>query len=62
MLFRAICGLIKPTSGEIRVNGKRLHKEISFPESVGVIIESPGFGVTIPVLKILKCWLVLKIK
>ena len=43
MLFRAICGLIKPTSGEIRVNGKRLHKEISFPESVGVIIESPGF-------------------
>lgn len=43
MLFRAICGLIKPTSGEIRINGKTLHKDRSFPESVGVIIESPGF-------------------
>lgn len=43
MLFRAVCGLIKPTTGEIQIGGKRLHKEISFPESVGVIIESPGF-------------------
>lgn len=43
MLFRAICGLIKPTSGEVRINGKTLHRDISFPESVGVIIESPGF-------------------
>jgi ABC-2 type transport system ATP-binding protein len=43
MLCRAICGLIKPTSGEIKINGKTLHKDISFPESVGVIIESPGF-------------------
>ncbi|WP_054949329.1 ATP-binding cassette domain-containing protein [Numidum massiliense] len=43
MLFRAICGLIKPTSGEIQINGKTLHKDISFPDSVGVIIESPGF-------------------
>lgn len=43
MLFRAICGLIKPTSGEIIINGKVLHKDISFPESVGVLIEKPGF-------------------
>ncbi|ADY54481.1 ABC transporter related protein [Syntrophobotulus glycolicus DSM 8271] len=43
MLFRAICGLIKPTSGEVRMNNKVLHKDISFPESVGAIIESPGF-------------------
>ncbi|MFD2368747.1 ATP-binding cassette domain-containing protein [Brevibacillus sp. GCM10020057] len=43
MLFRAICGLIKPTAGSITINGKQLHKDISFPESVGVIIESPGF-------------------
>lgn len=43
MLFRAICGLIKPTSGRIKINGKILHKDISFPKSVGVIIESPGF-------------------
>lgn len=43
MLFRAVCGLIKPTAGTITINGKQLHKDISFPESVGVIIESPGF-------------------
>jgi ABC-2 type transport system ATP-binding protein len=43
MLFRAVCGLIKPTAGEIKVEGKTLHREISFPERVGAIIESPGF-------------------
>lgn len=43
MLFRAICGLIKPTTGSVTINGKQLHKDISFPESVGVLIESPGF-------------------
>ena len=43
MLFRAVCGLIKPTSGQIKIKGKILHKDISFPESVGVIIEKPGF-------------------
>lgn len=43
MLFRAICGLITPTEGEIIIDGKRLHKDISFPESVGVLIENPGF-------------------
>lgn len=43
MLFRALCGLIKPTSGEIYINGKLLGKEIIFPDSCGVIIEVPGF-------------------
>ncbi|WP_223066069.1 ATP-binding cassette domain-containing protein [Paenibacillus caui] len=43
MLFRAISGLIKPSTGEIIVQGKTLHKDCSFPESIGVIIESPGF-------------------
>lgn len=43
MLFREICGLIKPTMGTIKINGKELHKDISFPESIGVIIENPGF-------------------
>ncbi|AEB76818.1 ATP-binding cassette domain-containing protein [Clostridium botulinum] len=43
MLFRAICGLIKPTTGQVFVDGKELHKDISFPESLGVTIEGPGF-------------------
>ena len=40
MLLRAIAGLIFPTEGEIRIEDKLLHKDISFPPSVGVIIEN----------------------
>lgn len=43
MLMRAICGLILPTSGYVEVDGKIVGKDISFPESVGVLIENPGF-------------------
>ncbi len=43
MLFRAICGLIKPTSGQVKIDGKLLGKDIGFPQSCGVIIESCGF-------------------
>lgn len=34
---------IKPTSGVIKIDNKTLHKDMSFPESIGVIIEYPGF-------------------
>ncbi len=40
MLLRAIAGLIYPTSGKIIFDDKVLHKDISFPPSVGVIIEN----------------------
>lgn len=43
MLFRAICGLIKLTEGEIEVFSKKIRQDVSFPESLGVIIESIGF-------------------
>ena len=43
MLMRAICGLIKPTKGEIIINDKTLGKDMSFPESVGALIENPAF-------------------
>ena len=43
MLMRAICGLITPTEGEVIIDGKPLGKGNSFPESIGVLIESPGF-------------------
>lgn len=42
MLFRAICGLIKPTSGSVAIDGKRIGKDISFPKDLGVIIENSG--------------------
>lgn len=43
MLMRAVCGLIQLTEGEIIINGETLHKEISFPRSVGALIETPSF-------------------
>ncbi len=43
MLMRLICGLIKPTSGQVIINGEILGKDISFPRSVGVLIENPSF-------------------
>ncbi|MGO5175376.1 ATP-binding cassette domain-containing protein [Ruminococcus sp. LCP21S3_E8] len=43
MLMRAICGLILPTSGCVKIDGKVIGKDISFPESVGALIENPGF-------------------
>jgi len=43
MLLRAIAGLIRPTSGEVVVNNKVLHKDISFPPNMGLLIEKPKF-------------------
>lgn len=39
MLLRAVCGLIFPTDGTVEIDGQILHKDISVPPSVGVIIE-----------------------
>ena len=33
MLMRAICGLIKPTSGKIFIDGKQLGRDIEFPQA-----------------------------
>ncbi len=43
MLIRAICGLIFPSSGEIAIDGEIIGRDISFPRSIGVLIESPAF-------------------
>ena len=43
MLFRAICGLIKITTGEIYFNDFKLHRDGSYAPNVGVIIETPSF-------------------
>ena len=41
--MKCICGLIKPTSGEVKVAGKTVGKDVDIPEDIGVIIETPGF-------------------
>ena len=43
MLMRAMSGLLIPDSGSVIINGKTLHKDISFPESIGILIENPSF-------------------
>jgi ABC-2 type transport system ATP-binding protein len=43
MLMRAICGLIHPTEGSIKIDEKLMGADISFPESAGILIENPGF-------------------
>lgn len=43
MILKAILGLVKIDSGNIIVNGKKIRKDISFPQNTGFIIEYPGF-------------------
>ena len=43
VLLKSICGLVIPTSGEVRVWGQLIGKDVDFPENIGFIIESPGF-------------------
>ena len=43
MLLRMIAGLIKPTKGEVYIDEKLLHRDIDFPENIGVMIENPEF-------------------
>ena len=43
ILMKCICGFVKPNSGEILVDGKRIGKDCNFPQNAGIIIETPGF-------------------
>ncbi|MEA4897771.1 MAG: ATP-binding cassette domain-containing protein [Christensenellaceae bacterium] len=42
MLIRCICGLIRPTSGTITVDGARVVDGV-IPKNLGAIVETPGF-------------------
>jgi len=43
MLMRIIAGLILPTGGRILIDGEELGKDITFPRSIGILIENPAF-------------------
>lgn len=40
MLLRAIAGLLVPDGGSVVIDGKVLHKDMSFPPSIGIVIEN----------------------
>ncbi len=42
MLFRAVSGLIFPTSGTVEVFGRVIGKDVSFPERLGLVLENIG--------------------
>lgn len=48
VMFKCICGFLKPEKGHIWVNGQEVGKDVDFPPSLGMIIENPGFlpGIT----------------
>lgn len=43
VILKMISGLLKPTTGQVVVNGVRIGIDRDFPESLGMIIETPGF-------------------
>lgn len=43
MLMKCICGFVRPTSGEITVNGEVIGKDTDYIRDTGIIIETPGF-------------------
>ena len=43
MMMRLIAGLIYATKGEVVIDGKVLGKDISFPPSIGLMLENPAF-------------------
>ncbi len=40
MILRTIAGLMIPDSGDVIIDGKKLHDEISFPPNAGIVIEN----------------------
>ena len=42
-LFKTICGYVRPDSGLVMVNGRRIGKDAGYPDDMGLLIENPGF-------------------
>lgn len=54
MLLKSICGLTSYNDGEIYVMGRKIGFDVEIPESIGVIIETPGFFPNISAYRNLK--------
>lgn len=54
ILFKLICGIYRPTSGEIFVNNKKIGKDIDFPENIGLSMKDLEFEEYLTGYEILK--------
>ena len=43
MFMRLLCGLIRPSEGEIFYDEKKLGTDFRFPPGVGILLENPSF-------------------
>ena len=43
MLMKCICGFIRPSSGQVLFDGKRIGKDTDYLRHAGIIIETPRF-------------------
>lgn len=43
VFFKCVCGFLIPEAGSVEVEGKVIGKDVDFPASLGMIIETPGF-------------------
>lgn len=43
VLMKCICGFLPPSKGKILVRGKKVGRDMDFPDDTGIIIETPGF-------------------
>lgn len=43
VLFKILCGFLKPDQGQVFIRGKQLGQKEDFPNNMGVFINSPGF-------------------
>jgi ABC-2 type transport system ATP-binding protein len=44
VLLKVLCGFMLPDEGEIWIKGKKIGKDVDFPENTGVLIETPYFS------------------
>lgn len=43
VLMKCMCGFLQPSKGTVTIEGKVIGKDVDFPESLGIMIETPGF-------------------
>lgn len=43
VLFRMICGFMKPDAGEIRISPEHLEPGATYPKGFGILIDGPGY-------------------